>query len=115
MKKQGRAWSIAKGFDQSAPIGPIHPKSKTGELTKGAITLDVNGQRRQTGNLADLIWSINETIATLSRAWTLQPGDLIFSGTPAGVGAVGPGDTLVGAFEGLGELRLSIAQTTGSA
>jgi fumarylpyruvate hydrolase len=108
MKKQGRAWSIAKGFDQSAPIGPIHPKSKTGELTRGAITLDVNGQRRQAGDLSDLIWSINETIATLSRAWTLQPGDLIFSGTPAGVGAVVAGDTLVGAFEGLGELRLNI-------
>ena len=108
MKKQGRAWSIAKGFDQSAPIGPIHPKSKTGELTRGAITLDVNGQRRQAGDLSDLIWSINETIATLSRAWTLQPGDLIFSGTPAGVGAVVAGDTLVGAFEGLGELRVNI-------
>ena len=110
MKKQGRPWSIGKGFDQSAPIGPIHPKSATGELTKGAITLDVNGQRRQTGDLSDLIWSINETIATLSQAWTLAPGDLIFTGTPAGVGAVVPGDTLVGSFAALGQLQLAIVQ-----
>jgi fumarylpyruvate hydrolase len=108
MKKQGRPWSIGKGFEHSAPIGPIHPKSATGELTKGAITLDVNGQRRQTGDLGDLIWNINETIATLSRAWTLAPGDLIFTGTPAGVGAVVPGDTLVGSVEGLGKLQLRI-------
>jgi fumarylpyruvate hydrolase len=108
MKKQGRPWSIGKGFDQSAPLGPIHPKSATGELLRGAITLDVNGQRRQTGDLADLIWSVAETIAVLSQAWALAPGDLIFTGTPAGVGAVVPGDTLVGAIAGLGRLRLSI-------
>jgi fumarylpyruvate hydrolase len=108
MKKQGRPWSIGKGFEHSAPIGPIHPKSATGELAKGAITLDVNGQRRQTGDLKDLIWNINETIATLSRAWTLAPGDLIYTGTPAGVGPVVPGDTLVGAVEGLGTLQLRI-------
>ena len=108
MKKQGRPWSIGKGFEHSAPIGPIHAKSATGELTQGAITLDVNGQRRQTGDLKDLIWNVNETIATLSRAWTLAPGDLIFTGTPAGVGAVLPGDTLVGAVAGLGTLQLRI-------
>ena len=111
MKKQGRPWCIGKGFEHSAPIGPIHPKSATGELTRGAITLDVNGQRRQTGDLGDLIWNINETIATLSRAWTLAPGDLIFTGTPAGVGAVVPGDTLVGSIEGLGKLQLRIGPT----
>jgi fumarylpyruvate hydrolase len=108
MKKQGRPWSIGKGFEHSAPIGPVHPKSTTGELTQGAITLDVNGQRRQTGDLKDLIWNVNETIAVLSRAWTLAPGDLIFTGTPAGVGAVEPGDTLVGAVAGLGKLQLRI-------
>ncbi len=108
MKKQGRPWSIGKGFEHSAPIGPVHPKSMTGELLQGAITLDVNGQRRQTGDLKDLIWSVNETIATLSRAWTLQPGDLIYTGTPAGVGAVVSGDTLVAAVAGLGEMRLQI-------
>lgn len=108
MKKQGRPWSIGKGFDHSAPIGPIHPKATTGELLKGAITLDVNGQRRQTGDLSDLIWSVSETIAALSRAWTLAPGDLIFTGTPAGVGAVVAGDRLVGAIDGLGQLQLDV-------
>ncbi|HEX5684161.1 MAG TPA: fumarylacetoacetate hydrolase family protein [Ideonella sp.] len=108
MKKQGRPWSIGKGFDDSAPIGSIHPKAATGELLKGAITLDVNGQRRQAGDLSDLIWSVSETIATLSRAWTLAPGDLIYTGTPAGVGAVVAGDRLVGAIEGLGQLQLDI-------
>jgi fumarylpyruvate hydrolase len=109
MKKQGRPWSIGKAFEHSAPIGPIHPKAGTGELTRGAITLDVNGQRRQTGDLSDLIWSVNETIAALSRAWTLAPGDLIYTGTPAGVGAVVAGDALVGAIDRLGELRLTIS------
>jgi fumarylpyruvate hydrolase len=108
MKKQGRPWSIGKAFEHSAPIGPIHPRAATGELTRGAITLDVNGVRRQTGDLADMIWNVNETIAALSRAWTLAPGDLIFTGTPAGVGAVVPSDSLVGAIDGLGRLQLTI-------
>ena len=108
MKKQGRPWSIGKGFDQSAPIGPIHPIAKTGELTKGAITVAVNGQQRQKGDLTELIWSVNETIATLSQAWTLQPGDLVFTGTPAGVAAVVPGDVMEGAIEGLGTLRVAV-------
>ncbi len=108
MKKQGRPWSIGKAFEHSAPIGPIHPRAGTGELARGAITLDVNGVRRQAGDLADLIWNVSETIAALSRAWTLAPGDLIFTGTPAGVGAVVPGDTLVGAIDGLGRLQLTI-------
>ena len=108
MKKQGRPWSIAKGFDASAPIGPIHPKASTGELAQGAVTLDVNGQRRQAGDLKDLIWSVSETIAALSRAWTLASGDLIFTGTPAGVGAVVPGDTLTGSIDGLGTLQLQV-------
>lgn len=108
MKKQGRPWSIGKGFDQSAPIGPIHPIAKTGELTKGAITVAVNGQPRQKGDLTELIWSVNETIATLSQAWALQPGDLVFTGTPAGVAAVVPGDVMEGAIEGLGTLRVAV-------
>ncbi|MEK8033718.1 fumarylacetoacetate hydrolase family protein [Ideonella sp. DXS29W] len=108
MKKQGRPWSIGKGFDASAPIGPIHPKAGTGELRHGSISLDVNGQRRQTGDLKDLIWSVAETIATLSQAWTLAPGDLIFTGTPAGVGAVVAGDTLTASIDGLGTLQLQI-------
>jgi fumarylpyruvate hydrolase len=108
MKKQGRPWSIGKGFDASAPIGPIHPKAVVGELTKGAVTLDVNGQRRQSGDLSDLIWNINETIAALSRAWTLAPGDLIFTGTPAGVGAVVAGDTMAASIDGLGQLQVAV-------
>jgi fumarylpyruvate hydrolase len=108
MKKQGRPWCIGKGFDQSAPIGPIHPMAATGELTRGAITVAVNGQPRQKGDLSELIWSVNETIATLSRAWTLQPGDLVFTGTPAGVGAVVAGDVMEGAIEGLGTLRVAV-------
>jgi fumarylpyruvate hydrolase len=108
MKKQGRPWCIGKGFDQSAPIGPIHPIATTGELTRGAITVAVNGQPRQKGDLSELIWSVNETIATLSQAWTLQPGDLVFTGTPAGVGAVVAGDVMEGAIEGLGTLRVAV-------
>lgn len=107
-KKLGRPWCIAKGFDQSAPIGPIHPKSQTGELTSGAVTLSVNGSLRQKGDLSDLIWSVNETIEVISKAWALQPGDLIFSGTPAGVGAVVPGDVMEGAVAGLGTLRVAV-------
>ncbi|MEF7617370.1 fumarylacetoacetate hydrolase family protein [Aquincola sp. MAHUQ-54] len=108
MKKQGRPWCIGKAFEQSAPIGPIHPIARTGELLAGAITLSVNGQLRQQGRLADLIWSVAETIETLSKAWTLQPGDLIFTGTPAGVGAVVAGDVLEGSVEGLGSLRVAL-------
>jgi len=108
MKKQGRPWCIAKGFDQSAPIGPIHPIAATGELTTGAITLTVNGAPRQRGDLADLIWNVAETIEQLSQAWILQPGDLIFTGTPAGVGAVVRGDLLQGAIADLGTLTLSV-------
>ncbi len=108
MKKLGRPWCIGKAFDQSAPIGPLVPKSRTGELLKGAITLGVNGQTRQKGDLAELIWSVNETIEQLSRAWLLQPGDLIFTGTPAGVGAVVRGDVMEGNIAGLPTLRVAV-------
>jgi len=107
-KKLGRPWCIGKGFDQSAPIGPIHPASATGELGRGVITLAVNGQQRQTGDLSQLIWNVAETIEHLSAAWTLAPGDLIFTGTPAGVAAVVAGDVMVGAIAGLGTLRVAV-------
>jgi fumarylpyruvate hydrolase len=107
-KKAGRPWSVAKGFDQSAPIGPVHRLAGTGELRAGAITLDVNGTRRQAGDLASMIWSVRETIAWLSAAWRLQPGDLIFTGTPAGVGAVQRGDRMCARIDGLGELRVVV-------
>jgi fumarylpyruvate hydrolase len=108
MKKQGRPWCIGKAFEQSAPIGPILPKARTGELTRGAITLTVNGQPRQKGDLSELIWNVNETIEALSAAWTLQPGDLIYTGTPAGVGAVVRGDVMEGRIDGLPPLRVAV-------
>jgi fumarylpyruvate hydrolase len=109
MKKQGRPWCIGKAFEQSAPIGPLHPIARTGRLTKGAITLHVNGQLRQQGDLSELIWSVDEIIAHLSSQALLQPGDLIYTGTPAGVGAVGPGDLMEGRIDGLGTLRVAVA------
>ncbi len=108
MKKQGRPWSIGKAFDESAPIGPLHPVGRTGELTQGAISLSVNGVLRQQGDLRELIWNVAESIETLSRAWTLQPGDLIFTGTPAGVAAVVPGDLMEGHIAGLGSLQVRV-------
>ena len=107
-KKQGRPWCIGKGFDQSAPIGPIHPASATGELSRGAITLAVNSTQRQSGDLSQLIWNVAETIEHLSAAWALAPGDLIFTGTPAGVAAVVAGDVMEGAIAGLGTLRVAV-------
>jgi fumarylpyruvate hydrolase len=108
MKKQGRPWCIGKAFEQSAPIGPIVPIATTGPLASGAITLSVNGATRQKGDLSELIWNVAETIETLSKAWTLQPGDLIFTGTPAGVGAVVAGDLMEGAVAGLGTLKVAV-------
>ncbi|GAA0745727.1 fumarylacetoacetate hydrolase family protein [Ideonella azotifigens] len=108
MKKQGRSWEIGKAFEQSAPIGPLHPVASTGELTSGAITLEVNGELRQRGDLSDLIWNVRETIAVLSQGWELAPGDLIYTGTPAGVGAVKVGDTLRCEITGLGSLVVEI-------
>ena len=108
MKKQGRPWEIGKSFEQSAPIGPIVPIARTGELTRGAITLDVNGTRKQTGDLAELIWNVAETIGQLSRGWLLQPGDLIYTGTPAGVAAVQRGDVMEGRIDGLPALLVAV-------
>lgn len=108
MKKAGRPWCIGKAFDQSAPLGLIAPVAATGALTAGAITLSVNGQERQRGDLRELIWNVAEIIVHLSRAWTLQPGDLIYTGTPAGVGAVVRGDLMRAHIEGLPPLRVAV-------
>ena len=108
MKKQGRPWCIGKAFEQSAPLGPIHPLARTGELARGPITLHVDGQLKQKGDLSDLICNVAETIEHLSAAWVLQPGDLIYTGTPAGVGAVTRGQVMEGRIEGLGELRVRV-------
>lgn len=107
-KKQGRPWETGKAFDQSAPIGPVHPRSKVGTIDKGAIWLDVDGQRKQSSDLSQLIWSIPESIAYLSGLFELQPGDAIFTGTPEGVGAVVKGNVMTGGVDGLGELSVRI-------
>lgn len=108
MKKQGRPWCIGKAFDHSGPIGPITPLAQASDIEHAAISLTVNGQPRQASGIDKLIWNIAETIEHLSSAWTLQPGDLIFTGTPEGVAAVVSGDTLVGQIDGLGELKVRI-------
>ena len=108
MKKQGRPWSIGKGFDHSAPIGPITPAAQAGDVGKAGIWLQVNGVDRQRSTIAQLIWNIAETIEHLSAAWELQPGDLIYTGTPEGVGAVVTGDMLEGGVDGLGSIRLKL-------
>ena len=108
MKKQGRPWCIGKGFDASAPIGPITPAAQAGDIAQAAIWLQVNGQDRQRSRVAQLIWNVAETIEHLSAAWELQPGDLIYTGTPEGVGAVVRGDVLEGGIDGLGTLRLQV-------
>jgi fumarylpyruvate hydrolase len=107
-KDMGRPWDFGKAFDESAPIGPIHPVSSHGHHSEGSITLQVNGEMRQKADLAEMIWNVPETISFLSDFYRLQPGDLIFTGTPAGVGAVKQGDVLVGAVGGLGELKVTI-------
>lgn len=109
MKKQGRPWCIGKGFDQSAPIGPITPAAQAGDVANADIWLKVNGEDRQRSTVAKLIWNIGETIEHLSAAWELQPGDLIFTGTPEGVNAVKAGDTLEGGVGGLGTLKVKVA------
>ena len=108
MKKQGRPWDIGKSFEQSAPIGPIVPVAQAGDAEKAEISLQVNGSDRQRSNVSKLIWNVAETIEHLSAAWELQPGDLIYSGTPEGVAAVVAGDTLVGEVAGLPVLTVKI-------
>ena len=107
-KKAGRPWEMAKAFDHSAPIGTIEPVSAIGHPASGAITLKVNGEVRQTGDLGDQIWTVSEAIAYLSQFVTLKAGDLIMTGTPAGVSAVVAGDVLEGTIEGVGTVKTSI-------
>lgn len=108
MKKQGRPWCIGKGFDHSAPIGPITPAALAGDVANAEIYVQVNGQDRQRSTTSQLIWNIAETIEHLSAAWELQHGDLIYTGTPEGVGAVMTGDVMVGSVAGLGELKVRL-------
>ena len=108
-KRLGRPWDMAKGFDQSAPIGVLVPADPAWLFDRGSITLEVNGALRQSGDLAQMIWSVPEVIAALSRLVRLAPGDLVFAGTPAGVGQVGRGDRLVGRIAGLPNLETRVA------
>lgn len=107
-KKAGRPWDAGKAFEHSAPIGPVHPASVIGHPSDGRIWLDVNDEPRQDGNLNQLIWALPEIIQHLSELFELRPGDLIFTGTPAGVGPVERGDLLQGGIDGIGEIRVKV-------
>jgi fumarylpyruvate hydrolase len=108
MREAGRPWEIGKAFDYSAPIGPIHLASEVGYIDSGKITLDVDGVSKQSSDVNHLIWSVSETIANLSTLFALEPGDIIFTGTPEGVGPVKAGQTMVGRVDGLTELKVAV-------
>ncbi len=107
-KKMGRPWEVGKAFDHSAPCSAVMPVSRSGHVAKGAIWLDVNGVRRQGSDVAEMIWKLPEVIATLSTLWELKAGDVVFTGTPAGVGAVVKGDVMEGGVAGVGSLRVRV-------
>lgn len=107
-KDAGRPWDTAKGFDHAAPMTAIVPVAKCGHPAKGSIWLEVNGQPRQQGDLADMIWKVPEVVAELSTWFELMPGDLIFTGTPAGVGPLEPGDRVRGGVDGTGVLEHTV-------
>jgi fumarylpyruvate hydrolase len=108
LKQQGRPWEISKAFDHSAPVSAVQPIARSGRIDRGAIWLDVNGQRRQHGDMAMMIWGVDEVLAHLSRYFALAPGDLVFTGTPAGVGRLQPGDAVRAGIDSVGELALDI-------
>jgi fumarylpyruvate hydrolase len=108
MKKAGRPWEIGKAFERSAPVGPVHPVVETGHLDSGSITLKVNGDLKQEGDLNQMIWKVPEMISYLSEYFELAPGDVILSGTPSGVGPVSKGDVMELAVDGLGTLTVSV-------
>jgi fumarylpyruvate hydrolase len=109
-KKMGRPWEMGKAFDNSAPCTALKTVAMVGHPAKGAIWLKVNGEVKQKGDLSELIWNVPETISYLSHLITLRPGDIIMSGTPAGVGPIKPGDKLEGHVEGVGDLMVSYAK-----
>ena len=108
MREIKRPWDIGKSFAQAAPIGPIHRVAEVGHPKRGRIGLEVNGAVRQQGDLSDMIWDVPHMLHFLSQYYELLPGDLVFTGTPAGVAAVVAGDMLIGRIESLGELRIRI-------
>ncbi|MFW5681329.1 MAG: fumarylacetoacetate hydrolase family protein [Pseudomonadota bacterium] len=107
-KKLGRPWEIGKAFERSAPVSPLLPASRIGHPSQGRITLTVNGTLEQEGDLNQMIWKVPEMIAYLSNYFELRPGDVIMTGTPAGVGPVVRGDEMVASVEGVGELRVRV-------
>jgi fumarylpyruvate hydrolase len=107
-RDQGRPWDVSKGFDRSAPVSAIRPVAGMGHLGAGAIWLEVNGETRQRANLSEMIWNVAEIVAELSTYFELRPGDLVFTGTPEGVGPLARGDSLVGGIDGLETLRITI-------
>ena len=107
-KKKGRPWTLAKGFDHSAPCSVLHKVDEVGYLEKGSITLRVNGEIRQQGDISEMIWSVPEIISILSGFFELCPGDLIFTGTPSGVGPLKRGDKIEGAVEKLTKLEIKV-------
>lgn len=109
-KAAGRPWDTAKGFEQSAILSELVRASETGPLTSGRISLAVNGVTKQQGDLSDMIWRVPEIVANLSQLYHLQPGDLIYTGTPEGVGPVKPGDVITGEIQGVSSLSLTIVE-----
>jgi fumarylpyruvate hydrolase len=107
-RDKGRPWDVGKAFDESAPISAIYPAAVIGHPQSGAIRLSVNGEERQSSDLEQLLWPVADLIVELSRLFVLQPGDLIYTGTPAGVGPVRPGDELRGSVEGVGTIAIRI-------
>jgi len=107
-REKGQPWDVSKGFDRSAPVTAIRRAAEVGHLERGRIWIEVNGERRQQADLSEMIWSVPEIVAELSTLFDLVPGDLIFTGTPAGVGPVQRGDSLVGGIDGLETLRTTI-------
>jgi fumarylpyruvate hydrolase len=114
MREIKRPWDIGKSFAQAAPISPIHPVSEVGHPRRGRISVEVNGTLRQQGDLADMIWDVPHMLHFLSQYYELLPGDLVFTGTPAGVAAVVAGDTMIGRIESLGELKAKVVAPKGT-
>ena len=110
-KQAGRPWTTAKGFDCSAPISPLQRVGRSGHPVAAAISLSVNGELRQQGSTADMTWSVAEIIAELSKYFELQPGDLVFTGTPPGVGPLRPGDHVACGIEGVGSLEFRMRES----
>jgi fumarylpyruvate hydrolase len=110
LSSKGSPWDVAKGFDESCPCGTIYPATSVGKIDDAGIKLTVNGEVKQQSTLDHMIWNVPQIIAELSRLFVLQPGDLVLTGTPAGVGPVVPGDVMVGSIDKLGSLTITVGK-----